>query len=81
MAHPATRSCGEDLRRGMTDGSYKQLAPNRGGVVETLTSEGRRSLRDVWYGFHETDTKMLPDGRVWNGMSADCADEPAEDDL
>jgi hypothetical protein len=64
MAYPENRSWNEDLHRGMTDGSYKKLVANRGGVVESLTTESRRTLRDVWYGFHEAAEKMLPDGRI-----------------
>lgn len=62
MAYPAHRSANRDMEQGMVDGRYKQVSPNRGGVVEQLTIQSRGDLCDTWYGFHECDRKMLPDG-------------------
>jgi hypothetical protein len=52
-----------DLREGMTDGSYKKVVRNRGGVVEHGFVDSRRDLADVWFGIHEDVSKHLPDGR------------------
>jgi hypothetical protein len=50
------------LEQGMVDGKYKQVAPNRGGVIEgKLLVRGREDLHDIWYGMHEKDGKALPD--------------------
>jgi hypothetical protein len=51
-----------DLHEGMSDGMYKKVAMNRGGIVEQTTHDMREPLRDVWYGVHECQPKMLPDG-------------------
>ena len=62
MAYPRLRSCNNELDQGMTDGSYKMVVKDRGGVVEPLTYENRRDLTDGWYGIHEAPVKMTPDG-------------------
>lgn len=60
MAHPRLRSMNADLHRGATEGSYKTVAPNRGGVVESSYMEMRRFADDVWHGFHEVNPKYVP---------------------
>lgn len=64
MAYPQLRSANASLHAGMTDGAYKKSAPNRGGVVEDTTMEYRQRMSGVWHGFHEIESKVLPDGRV-----------------
>lgn len=62
MAYPPSRSMNSDLYEGMTDGKYKKIITNRGGVVDPLTYESREALNDIWFGIHETPDKVLPDG-------------------
>lgn len=62
MAYPAGRSMNGDLHEGSTDGKYKKVIRNRGGVVESATYEDRAGLDDVWYGIHELEVKIMPDG-------------------
>jgi hypothetical protein len=64
MAYATHRSWNKDMRAGATDGSFKKYAMNRGGVVEDTTAALRRLQSGVWHGFNETQTKVLPDGRV-----------------
>jgi hypothetical protein len=80
MAYPEFRSCNDDLKRGMVDGTYKFARPDTGGVVETMTAEVRRDMDGIWHGFNETAEKILPDGRKVKTidyqdvtpMSSDC---------
>lgn len=65
MAYPnPSRSLNGDLHEGMTDGKYKKIVMNRGGVVEDTFHQDRAALNDTWYGIHELRTKVLPDGTV-----------------
>ena len=64
MAYAPVRSMNTDLHAGMVDATYKHMNPNRGGFVEGLTAREHAQLSDVWYGVHEIDTVVLPDGRV-----------------
>jgi hypothetical protein len=59
MAYPRLRSMNSDLNRGITEGSYKTVAPDRGGVVESSYLEMRESLDDVWHGIHERPIKYV----------------------
>lgn len=62
MAYAHVRSMNRDLEEGMTDGKYKKITPNRGGVVEAeLRARSLRDLDDIWFGYHETSAKALPD--------------------
>jgi len=80
MAYPGHRSCNSDMRAGMTDGSYKKAAPNRGGVVESTTFEIRRQMCGIWHGFNDTPMKVLPDGRTDHPpYYADVASEDGRD--
>lgn len=63
MAYAPSRSCRQDLHAGMTDGTYKKWAPNRGGAVEDTTAAVRRQMSGVWHGFNDSPMKVLPDGR------------------
>lgn len=60
MALPRLRSMTADLREGATDGRYRKVAPDRGGVVESSFLEKRADLDDVWYGIHEKNPKVIP---------------------
>jgi hypothetical protein len=51
----------DELSEGMTDGSYKKVVQNRGGLVDPGTYEARKDLHDRWYGIHEQSNKILPD--------------------
>ena len=62
MAYPASRSCVNELNQGMTDGTYKQVNRDRGGVIEPTTLAARDELNDVYYGIHEIAVKDTPDG-------------------
>lgn len=64
MSHAPERSRNGSLKNGMTDGSYKKLAPDRGGFVETTTQEAREALNPMTYGYQELPFKEQPDGTV-----------------
>ena len=65
MVYPQNRSMNHDLEQGMEDGRYKQICPNRGGVVEKeLHARRRADLYDNWYGIREKLEKQLPDSTV-----------------
>lgn len=51
-----------ELAEGATDGTYKKVVRDRGGVVEATTYEQRQDLSDTWFGIHETNHKNLGDG-------------------
>lgn len=63
MAYPISRSMNADLNEGATDGKYKKVIRDRGGVVTSQLNE-RRDLHDLYYGIHETPVKTSPDGLV-----------------
>jgi hypothetical protein len=54
-----------ELSEGMTDGKYKKIITERGGpgVTDSLTARARVDLNDVWYGRHEDEVKIRPDGK------------------
>lgn len=60
MAYAQARSCNADLEAGTTDGTWKKAVMNRGGVVETMTTDIRRHMSGVWHGFNETNPKVAP---------------------
>lgn len=64
MAERYTRSMSAALDEGCTDGLYRKVVTDRGGVVEDTTYRTRRDLHDTWFGIHEARAKTLPDGRV-----------------
>ncbi|MDX3260747.1 hypothetical protein PV336_16120 [Streptomyces sp. MI02-2A] len=55
-----------ELSEGMTDGKYKKLVADRGGigVTNSATLLSRTDLNDVWYGRHEAMVKDRPDGQT-----------------
>jgi hypothetical protein len=61
MVYPLSRSMNADLHEGLTDGKYKKVVRDRGGVVGSATYRARSDLFDVWYGIHETPTKRAGD--------------------
>ncbi|MGW3273898.1 hypothetical protein ACWDFH_20860, partial [Streptomyces kronopolitis] len=63
MSYATERSLTGDLHEGVTDGGYKKVVTNRGGVVEATTYAARRDLDDRWYGIHEALVKHSPEGR------------------
>lgn len=51
-----------ELSEGMTDGKYKKVINARGGLVDAATQENRVDLDDRYYGIHEKQVKVTPDG-------------------
>ena len=62
MTYAPTRSMNNDLSEGMTDGKYKKVSPNRGGFVEHTAMTERADLDDEYFGIHEKQVKVAPDG-------------------
>ncbi len=55
------------MKLGMTDGTYKAAAINRGGAVveQGHTDDVRKQMSGVWHGFGEARDRITPDGRVF----------------
>lgn len=53
-------SVNSELRQGATDGTYKQVVKDRGGIVETATYDARRDLSISLYGITECADKSVP---------------------
>lgn len=53
-----------DLNEGATDGKYKKVVRNRGGFVDPGTALDRAQLDDAYYGIHEIQPKVRPDGKI-----------------
>uniref|UniRef100_A0AAU3I6B7 Uncharacterized protein n=1 Tax=Streptomyces sp. NBC_01393 TaxID=2903851 RepID=A0AAU3I6B7_9ACTN len=55
-----------ELNEGATDGKYKKLVADRGGlgVANSDTIRARVDLNDTWYGRHEDLVKVRPDGKA-----------------
>lgn len=64
MAVNSSRSQNAELAEGMSDGKYKKVVTDRGGVVDPATYAERRDLSDAHFGIHEARTKVLGDGTV-----------------
>jgi len=64
MSYAKPRSCNAEVRAGATDGKYKKVIADRGGVVEHTFVADRLDLIDGYYGIHEAPSMVLPDGRV-----------------
>jgi hypothetical protein len=80
MAYPRTRSVNAELDEGATDGKYRKVVMDRGGVVEPATYDSRRHLSDTWHGIHEQGVKIRPDGRACAtpyAVATPCADPEA----
>lgn len=52
----------DQLAEGATDGSWKKLVRDRGGIVEPTTYAERSQLSDTYFGIHEARVKTLGDG-------------------
>lgn len=59
-----TRSMNAELNEGATDGKYKKVIRARGGAVDPATALDRADLDDAYYGIHEIQPKVRPDGKV-----------------
>ena len=62
MAYPQSRGMNDALSEGSTDGKYKKIVANRDGVIDSATAENRADLDDNWFGVHEKQVKVAPDG-------------------
>lgn len=62
MAFPPSRGMNNALSEGSTDGKYKKIVANRDGAVDPATYENRADLSDQWFGIHEKQVKVTPDG-------------------
>lgn len=60
MTVNTSRSMNAELVEGATDGKYKKVIQNRGGMIEPSTQRSREPLDDLWFGIHETQTKEIP---------------------
>ena len=61
MALPVTRSCTRELDEGITDGTFKKVVQNRGGLVEQGAWHSRKQLSTKLYGIVEAPRKVLAD--------------------
>lgn len=65
MAVNQSRSMNAELHEGATDGVFKKVAPDRGGVVEHTFVQGKRDLSPYYYGsVIEAESKSIGDGTV-----------------
>ena len=62
MASNVTRGMNANLAEGMSDGTYKKVVRDRGGIIDEATFESRSLLDDVNFGIHEAKVKILGDG-------------------
>lgn len=61
MGLPPLRSMNAELDSGATDGTYKKVVRDRGGLdIDAATQDSRRDLHDLYYGIHEKDVKRAP---------------------
>ena len=64
MAYAPTRSMNAELNEGATDKKYKKVIEDRGGTVDPATYVNRQHLDDAYYGIHEIQPKVRPDGKI-----------------
>lgn len=64
MAYAPHRSMTADLNEGATDGKYKKVIRDRGGFVDPATTKARLDLDSHYYGIHEEQVKVRPDGKI-----------------
>lgn len=62
MVYPISRSMNAEMNEGSSDGKYKKVVRDRGGVIAPGTYESREDLNDQYYGIHEKTVKVAPDG-------------------
>lgn len=60
MAYPSTRSALRELDAGATDGKYRKVIADRGGVVEHAFVANRTDLVGGFYGIHEAPSMEVP---------------------
>jgi hypothetical protein len=53
MAMNSNRSMNRDLQQGLKDGTFKSLAPDRGGDVEMTTIHTRANLLQAQYDIND----------------------------
>lgn len=58
------RSVNAELFEGSTDGKYKKVIQNRGGLIDLFSAVDKAGLDDQWYGIHEKKIKVGPSGRM-----------------
>ena len=59
-----SRSMNAELAEGMSDGKFKKIIADRGGVVHPETYDDRRDLSSAHFDIAETKVKHLGDGTV-----------------
>ena len=64
MAYAQPRSANRELEWGMTEGGYKSVVKDRGGVVEQGTWMARDDLSWIYYGICEAPVMDTPDGHM-----------------
>jgi hypothetical protein len=62
MAYPGSRSTNDELDAGATDGKYRKVIMDRGGVVEHTFTDDRECLTGAFYGIHEASRMRVPGG-------------------
>jgi hypothetical protein len=74
MAYAPNRSANLELNKGATEGSYRTIAPNRGGFVESLNGLAKTELAPEHYGpvSVEEKVKRAPDGLLHTSHSLNC---------
>ena len=60
MAYPTSRSANRELEAGATDGKYRKVVADRGGVVEHAFVGNREDLTSAFYGIHEATAMEIP---------------------
>jgi hypothetical protein len=78
MAYPKTRSMNRDLEEGMTDGRYKKVVTDRGGIHEgELLYKIREELDSINYGINEIKEKEFGDST--RGVTPDYVETHVND--
>jgi len=63
MSYPASRGMNNNFSEGSTDGKYKKVINNRGGVTDNAGESNLADLADSFYGTGpEKQVKVTPDG-------------------
>lgn len=62
MSYAPTRSMNGELSEGSTDGKYKKVRPDTSNLTADKTYQSRADLDDRYYGIHEKQVKVAPDG-------------------
>lgn len=64
MAVNTSRSQNAELAEGASDGKYKKIVQDRGGVTDVETWESRRDLSNGRFDITEARNKVLGDGSI-----------------